>query len=154
MECSVSVSTEHGRKIKQTSNLSTSSATSWPTTEMTSLHQVMQGGKIYNCQLTMKISNRKVPIAVTITAHVSSWHWCLLKAEIARLVRGWPTPRSQQEGKVEPEKDPLQEEQPETTKGRVIADYNLDVDNEGSAPEVELMLKSKERMIPKEHIQW
>ena len=56
---------------------------------------------------------------------------------MARLVRGCPTPRSQQEGAEEPERDPQQGEQPDTTEGKDIADYNPDIDYEGSEPKVE-----------------
>ena len=54
-----------------------------------------------------------------------------------RLVRGHPTARSQKGGTVEPERDPQQEEQSNATECKDIADYNLDVDYEGSEPEVE-----------------
>ena len=36
-----------------------------------------------------------------------------------------------------PKRDPQQEEQPDTPEGKVIADYNLDIDYEGSEPKVE-----------------
>ena len=55
---------------------------------------------------------------------------------MARPVRGCPTARSQQEGIEEPERDPQQEDQPDATGGEDIADYDLDVDYEGSEPEV------------------
>ena len=45
---------------------------------------------------------------------------------MARPVRGHLTSRPQQEGKVEPERDPQQEELPDTTEGEVIEDYNPD----------------------------
>ena len=51
---------------------------------------------------------------------------------MARLVRGHPITRSQQEGTDEPERDPRQEEQPDAAEGKDIADYNLDICNEGS----------------------
>ena len=56
---------------------------------------------------------------------------------MARLVRGCPTARSQQEGVKEPERDPWQEDKPDATKGNNTADYNPDVVSEGSEPEVE-----------------
>ena len=37
----------------------------------------------------------------------------------------------------EPDIDPQQEEQPDASEGRVIADYNLDIVYEGSEPENE-----------------
>ena len=45
---------------------------------------------------------------------------------------GCPTARSQQE----PEGDPQQEDQPDVTEGKDIADYDPDVDYEGSEPKV------------------
>ena len=56
---------------------------------------------------------------------------------MARLVRGCPTARSQQEGTEEPERDPQQGEQPDVTEGKDIADYDLDADYEGTEPNVE-----------------
>ena len=55
---------------------------------------------------------------------------------MARLVRGCPITRSQQEGTEEPEQDPQQENQSDTTEGKDTADYDLDVDYEGSEPDV------------------
>ena len=49
---------------------------------------------------------------------------------------GWLTTRSQQKGAEEPERDPHEEDQPDATVGKDIADYNPDVDYEGSKPEV------------------
>ena len=51
-------------------------------------------------------------------------------------MRGCPTARSQQEGIEEPERDPQQEDQPDATEGKDIADYNPDVGYEGSEPKV------------------
>ena len=48
-----------------------------------------------------------------------------------------PNTRSQQEGAEEPERDPQQGEQLDATEGKDIADYNPDVDYEGSDLEVE-----------------
>ena len=56
---------------------------------------------------------------------------------MARLVRGCPTVRPQQEGAEEPEQDTQQEDQPYVTEGKDRADYNLDVDYDGSEPKVE-----------------
>ena len=56
---------------------------------------------------------------------------------MARLVRGCPIARSQQEGAEEPERDPQQEGQPDATHGKDITDYDPDVDYEGSEPKVE-----------------
>ena len=56
---------------------------------------------------------------------------------MTRLVRGCLTPRPQQKGATEPERDPQKEEQPDASEGKIIADYDLDVDYEGSKPEVE-----------------
>ena len=40
---------------------------------------------------------------------------------MARLVRGFPTAKSQQEGMEENERDPKQEDQPDATEGKDIA---------------------------------
>ena len=56
---------------------------------------------------------------------------------MARPVRGCPTPRLQQEGEIEPEKNPQQGEQPDATEGKLIADYNPDIYYEGQEPKVE-----------------
>ena len=58
---------------------------------------------------------------------------------MARLVRGYPTPRLQQEGVTEPERDPQQEEQLDATEGKVIA--------EGQSPKLSQTLKSKGMLI-------
>ena len=79
----------------------------------------------------------RVVISVTIAAHDSSWCSCLHRAKMARTMRGWPTAWSQQEGIEEPDTNPSvsqQEEHPYATKGKVIADYDPDVDSEGSEP--------------------
>ena len=51
--------------------------------------------------------------------------------------KGCPTARSRQEGAEQYERDLQQEDQPDTTVGEDIEDYNLDVDYDGSEPEVE-----------------
>ena len=56
---------------------------------------------------------------------------------MARLVRGCPTARSQQEGMEEPKRDPQQGKQPDAAEGKDIADNNLDIGYEGSEPQVE-----------------
>ena len=53
---------------------------------------------------------------------------------MARPVRGCPTTRSQQEDAEEPVRDPQQEEQSDDTGDEVMADYDPDVDYEGSEP--------------------
>ena len=60
---------------------------------------------------------------------------------MVRPVRGCLTAWLQQEGAEDPQTKPSvpwQEEQPEATEGKVIADYDLDVDyeSEGSDPEI------------------
>ena len=49
---------------------------------------------------------------------------------MARPVRGHPTARLQQEGAEELERDHQQEDQPDVTEGKDIADYNPDMDYE------------------------
>ena len=59
---------------------------------------------------------------------------------MARLVKGHRTAWLQPEGKEEPETNPTvsqHEVQSDTTEGKVIADYNSDVNYEGSEPEDE-----------------
>ena len=59
---------------------------------------------------------------------------------MARMVRGRPTARSQPEGTDESETNasvPQQEEQPDATVGKVIVDYDPDVDYEGTEPKNE-----------------
>ena len=56
---------------------------------------------------------------------------------MVRPVRGHQMARSQQEGKIEPGRDPQQGEQSDTAGEKVIADYNADIDCERSEPEVE-----------------
>ena len=51
---------------------------------------------------------------------------------MVRLARGCLTLRPQQEGMTEPERDPQQEEQPDIAEGKVIADYNPNIDHERS----------------------
>ena len=56
---------------------------------------------------------------------------------MARLVMGCPTARPQQEGIEDPDRDPQQEDQLDAAEGKDIADYDPDVDNVGSKPQVE-----------------
>ena len=67
---------------------------------------------------------------------------------MARLVRGRPTARSQQEGIEEPERDPQQEDQPDATGGKDIADYNPDIDYEGSEPKVKQSAQEQREVDP------
>ena len=53
----------------------------------------------------------------------------------------------------EPERDPQEGEQPDAKEGKDIADYDPDVDYEGSEPKVEPELKNKERMILMQQMQ-
>ena len=66
----------------------------------------------------MKLTDREIIIAVMVAACISGW-------------------QHQQEGIEEPERDPQQEDQPDTTGGKDIADYDQDIDNEGSEHERE-----------------
>ena len=59
---------------------------------------------------------------------------------MVRIMRGYPTAWSQPEGAEGPETNaiiPQQEYQPDTTEGKVIADYGLDIEYEGSEPKNE-----------------
>ena len=56
---------------------------------------------------------------------------------MARSVRGCPTARLQQRGTEKPKRDPQQREQPDATEDKNIADYDPNVDYEGSEPKVE-----------------
>ena len=65
-----------------------------------------------------------------------------------RPVRGCPTARSQQEGVEEPEWDPHQEDQPDATEGKDIADYNPDVGYERSEAKVEQSAQEQREVDP------
>ena len=67
---------------------------------------------------------------------------------MARLVRGHPTARSQQEGTEESGRDPQQGEQPDATEGKDIADYDPDVDYKGSEPKVEPDMQEQSEVDP------
>ena len=67
---------------------------------------------------------------------------------MARPVRGCPTSRPQQEGAEEPEQDHQQEDQPDTTEGEDIADYNPDVDYVGLEPKVESVTQDEREVDP------
>ena len=70
---------------------------------------------------------------------------------MARPVRGCPTARLQPEGKDKPETNlsvPQQEEHPDATEGRDIADYNLDIADEGSEPENEPVAQEQKEEDP------
>ena len=54
---------------------------------------------------------------------------------MARTMRGCPTAQTQPKGAKEPETNPSdsrQEDQSDTTEGKVIIDYNRDIDDEGT----------------------
>ena len=66
-------------------------------------------------------------------------------------IRGCPTPHLKSEGKDEPEtilSATQQKGQPGATEGRDIADYDLDVDNEGSEPKVEPVTQEQREVDP------
>ena len=67
---------------------------------------------------------------------------------MARLLRGCPTARSQEEGIEEPERDSQQEDQPDATAGEDIVDYNPDLDYDGSEPEVEQSAQEQREVDP------
>ena len=67
---------------------------------------------------------------------------------MARSVKGCPTARPQQDCIEEPERDPQQEDQPDAIGDKDIADYNLDVDYEGSEPEVEQSAQEEREVDP------
>ena len=67
---------------------------------------------------------------------------------MARLLRGCPTARLQQEGIEEPERDPQQEDQPDAIGGEDIVDYNPDVDYEGSEPKVKQSAQEQREVHP------
>ena len=91
---------------------------------------------------------RGIVVAVMIAACISSWSHCLPNAKMARLVRGHPTARLQTEGAEEPEWDPQQEDQSDATVGKDIADYNLDIDYEGSEPKAKPVTQDKSKVNP------
>ena len=60
-------------------------------------------------------------------------------------------PRSQQEGAEEPETNssvPQQEGQSDAKEGEVIADYDLDIDYEGSDPKNKLVAQAEKEEDP------
>ena len=67
---------------------------------------------------------------------------------MARLVRGCPSARSQQEGVEEFKRDPKQEDQPDTTGCKDTAGYDPDIDNEWSEPEVEKSAQGQRGVDP------
>ena len=67
---------------------------------------------------------------------------------MAMPVMGCPTARLQQEGAEEPERDPQQEEQPDTTEGKDIVDYNLDIYCDGSEPKKEPVTQEQREVDP------
>ena len=67
---------------------------------------------------------------------------------MARLVRGCPTTRQQQEGAEEPEWEPQQEDQPDATNHKEIADYDPDIDYEGTDLEVEPVAQEEREVNP------
>ena len=94
----------------------------------------------------MKLPARELVIAMMIAAHDSSWYNCLPKTKLARTLRGHLTAWLQPQGTREPETNhsvPQQEEQPDATEGKVIADYGLDINYEGSEPKIELDVQAE-----------
>ena len=67
---------------------------------------------------------------------------------MARLVRGCPTARSQQQVVEEPATNLPQEDQSDATKGKDIADYDPDVDYKGSEPKVEQSAQEQREVDP------
>ena len=67
---------------------------------------------------------------------------------MARPVRRCPITRSQQEGAEEPDRDPWQEGQSDATKCKDLADYDPDIDYEGSEPEVESVAQVEREIDP------
>ena len=67
---------------------------------------------------------------------------------MARPVRGCPADRLQQEGAEEPERDPWQEGQQDTTEGKDIPDYYLDADYVGSKPKAEPVTQDEREVDP------
>ena len=71
-----------------------------------------------------------------------------LSAQIqdGQTVKGHPTARSQQEGVEEPDRDHQQEDQQDTTGGKDLADYDPDVDYEGSEPKVKQHAQEQKKL--------
>ena len=67
---------------------------------------------------------------------------------MARPVRVCSTARLQRVCAEESERDPQQGEQPDATEGEVIADYNPDIDYEGSEPKVETDTQKQREVDP------
>ena len=67
---------------------------------------------------------------------------------MAMPVRECQTARSQQEGTDESERDPQQEDQLDTAEGKDTADYDQDVDYEGSEPKVKTVAQDERDVDP------
>ena len=86
-----------------------------------------------------------------IAALINYYHCCLASAKMARPGKGCPTPRLQLEGNDEPEtilNTPQQEGHPDVAEGKVIADYDPDVDDEGLEPNVETVTQEQREVDP------
>ena len=68
-------------------------------------------------------------------------------------MRECPTAQSQKKGTEELETDCQQEEQPDAAEGKVMVDYNMDIDYEGSEPKNEpVAQKEKEENSDVEYV--
>ena len=104
--------------------------------ECEGLPNFLSCGNNYYCHLPLKLSTREVVIAVMTATCISSWWHCLPRAKLARPVRWHPTPQQPKDA-GEPETNPnvsQYEEQPDAIEVKVIVDYDLDRDYEGSEP--------------------
>ena len=73
------------------------------------------------------LSTKRVAVAVMIAVHISCWHHCLLSAKMARPVRGYLMPQSEQGVTEEPETNfsvHQMEGQADIIRGKIIADNN------------------------------
>ena len=156
MECSVLVSIECGRKcytdvgsfVKQCCQFACNRDKGNAFSNVRDCLTQTVGRKWYHYhQSALKLSIREVIIVVTIAACISSWCCFLPRAKMVRPVRVHTTPRLQQ-SKIEPERDPQHGKQPDSAEGKIIADYNQDVDYEWWKSEVELDAREQREDYP------
>ena len=143
--CSLSMEAEH----KQTSDLLSSKAASWDMMET----KLSCWINVRDCPTKTSCDNNTIivsqdwssppkgaVITVTVAAHIIFWCCCLHRAKVARTLIGHPTTWSESEGEDKPEtilNDSQQEGHLAAIEGRNIANYDPDIDYEGSVLEAE-----------------
>ena len=70
------------------------------------------------------------------------------QSQDGKIAEGMPNSQITARGTEEPERDPQQKDQPDTTGGKVITDYNLDIDYEGSEPKAKQSAPEQREVDP------